>query len=129
MTRNSDVFVSLDQRVAIANAHRDAIFVSVHFNAAPRVGARGVETFYATPNSRPIAAHILRQLTSLPLTGNRGVKHAEFYVLRRNSVRATLTECGFLTNPDDTALAIKATYRQRLAESMATAIQHYRASL
>ncbi len=129
MTRDSDVFVSLGQRVAIAKAQRDAIFVSVHFNAAPRVGARGVETFYATRNSRPIAAHIQRQLISLPLTGNRGVKHAEFYVLRRNGVRAALTECGFLTNPQDTALAIKSSYRQRLAEGMATAIRSYRASL
>lgn len=129
MTRNADVFVSLGERVAIANAHRDAIFVSVHFNAAPRVGARGVETFYATRNSRPIAAHIQRQLISLPLTGNRGVKHAEFYVLRRNGVRAALTECGFLTNPEDTALAIRSSYRQRLAEGMATAIRSYRASL
>ncbi len=129
MTRTSDVFVSLGQRVAIANAHPDAIFVSVHFNAAPRVGARGVETFYATRNSQPIAAHIQQALISLPRTESRGVKHAEFYVLRRNGIRAALTECGFLTNPEDTALAVKASYRQRLAEGMATAIQRYRTSL
>ncbi len=129
MTRTSDVFVSLGQRVAIANAHPDAIFVSVHFNAAPRVGARGVETFYATRNSQPIAAQIQQALTSIPRTESRGVKHAEFFVLRKNGVRAALTECGFLTNPEDTALAVKGSYRQRLAEGMATAIQRYRASL
>lgn len=129
MTRTSDVFVSLGQRVAIANAHPDAIFVSVHFNAAPRAGARGVETFYATRNSQPIAAQIQQALTSIPRTESRGVKHAEFFVLRKNGVRAALTECGFLTNPEDTALAVKASYRQRLAEGMATAIQRYRASL
>lgn len=129
MTRTEDVFVSLGQRVAIANAHPDAIFVSVHFNAAPRVGARGVETFYATRNSQPIAAHIQRALTAIPKTETRGVKHAEFYVLRENGVRAALTECGFLTNPEDTALAVKSSYRQRLAKGMATAIERYRASL
>jgi N-acetylmuramoyl-L-alanine amidase len=129
MTRTSDVFVSLGQRVAIANAHPDAIFVSVHFNAARRAGARGVETFYATRNSQPIAVHIQRALVSIPRTESRGVKHAEFFVLRKNGIRAALTECGFLTNPEDTALAVKASYRQRLAEGMATAIQSYRMSL
>ncbi|MCU1329633.1 MAG: hypothetical protein JWN34_5003 [Bryobacterales bacterium] len=29
------------------------------------------------------------------------LKHAEFYVLRRNRIRAALAECGFLTNLGD----------------------------
>src|SRR3954447_21647231 len=33
MTRDSDVFIPLGMRVAIANAYRDAIFVCIHFNA------------------------------------------------------------------------------------------------
>ena len=129
MTRTDDSFVSLGRRVAIANAHRDAIFVSIHFNAAPRVGARGIETFYCTSRSKPVADNIQRQLIAFGRTESRGVKHAEFYVLRENGIRAALTECGFLTNPEDTALAVKASYRQRLAEGIAAAIERYRASL
>jgi len=41
MTRRDDYFVSLPERVAIANAQRDAIFISIHFNATPRPGAEG----------------------------------------------------------------------------------------
>src|SRR5437868_8192792 len=38
MTRDSDVFVALPNRIAIANSYRDAIFVCIHFNSAtPRV--------------------------------------------------------------------------------------------
>lgn len=129
MTRTDDTFVSLGQRVAIANAHPDAIFVSIHFNAARRVGARGIETFYCTSRSRLVADAIQRQLIAIGRTENRGVKHAEFYVLRENGVRAALTECGFLTNADDAALAVKSSYRQRLAEGIAAAIERYRASL
>src|SRR5437868_14334584 len=36
MTRTSDIFVPLPGRTAIANAQRDAIFISIHYNASPR---------------------------------------------------------------------------------------------
>src|SRR5947207_14977988 len=36
MTRSTDIFVPLSVRSAIADAERDAIFVSIHYNASPR---------------------------------------------------------------------------------------------
>ena len=59
---------------------------------------------------------------------DRGVKRASFYVLRKPRIRAVLVECGFLTNPQDAALANNAAYRQKLAERIAAAIVAYRAS-
>ena len=44
MTRNSDVFIELNDRVAIENAQKNAIFVSIHFNDSRRRGVRGFET-------------------------------------------------------------------------------------
>ncbi|MEP6686588.1 MAG: N-acetylmuramoyl-L-alanine amidase, partial [Verrucomicrobiota bacterium] len=41
MTRNSDIFVALPTRVAIANSNRRAIFVCIHFNSSARTGANG----------------------------------------------------------------------------------------
>ena len=52
MTRDSDRFISLSQRVIIANKYRNAIFVSIHFNSiggAARSQARGIETFTLSP--------------------------------------------------------------------------------
>src|SRR5512140_20024 len=46
MTRSSDVFIPLDERVAIENAQKNAIFVSIHFNDSRRRGIRGFETYY-----------------------------------------------------------------------------------
>src|SRR6187399_3265839 len=46
MTRDSDVFIPLGERVRIANSYRDAIFVCIHFNSASRVDANGIETYY-----------------------------------------------------------------------------------
>src|SRR6266536_4853077 len=43
MTRSSDVFIPLDQRVAIENSQKNAIFVSIHFNDSRRRGVHGFE--------------------------------------------------------------------------------------
>ena len=51
MTRDSDVFVPLGTRCAIANSYRNAIFVSVHFNSATRRGASGIETYFYSRDS------------------------------------------------------------------------------
>ena len=129
MTRSDDRFVSLNRRVAIANAHPDAIFMCIHFNSAWRPSARGIETFYAAPSEAPLAIRIQRNLMTTTSGENRGVKRASFYVLRRTKTRAVLAECGFLTNPQDAALASSAGYRQRLADQISRAIVAYGNSL
>src|SRR5947207_13840147 len=42
---DSDVFIELNNRVAIENAQKNAIFVSIHFNDSRRRGVHGVETY------------------------------------------------------------------------------------
>jgi N-acetylmuramoyl-L-alanine amidase len=129
MTRSDDRFVTLGQRIAIANAHPEAIFVSIHFNAGLRTAARGVETFYASTSEAPLAARIQRHLARTTNGENRGIKRASFYVLRRTKIRAVLAECGFLTNPWDAALAQRSNYRQDLAKQISLAIVEERNSL
>jgi N-acetylmuramoyl-L-alanine amidase len=52
MTRDSDVFIELNDRVAIENAQKNAIFVSIHFNDSRRRGVRGFETYYHSGASK-----------------------------------------------------------------------------
>jgi N-acetylmuramoyl-L-alanine amidase len=123
MTRDSDVFVTLGTRVAIANSYRDATFVSIHFNCASRVGANGIETYYYRSDSASLAASIHRNVVSSAPSENRGIRRRGFYVLRRTSVPSVLVECGFLTNPTEGRLALSGDYRQRLAEQIARGIR------
>jgi N-acetylmuramoyl-L-alanine amidase len=53
MTRQTDETVSLQARVATANARRGDLFVSIHINSFQRDGARGIETYYVGPNAGP----------------------------------------------------------------------------
>jgi len=123
MTRDSDVFIPLPTRVAIANSNRGANFVSIHFNCASRVGANGIETYYYSSDSASLAASIHRNVVSGAPSENRGIRRRGFYVLRRTSIPAVLVECGFLTNPTEGRLALTTDYRQRLAEQIARGIR------
>jgi N-acetylmuramoyl-L-alanine amidase len=46
LTRNSDKFLPLEERTALANTAGADLFVSIHVNAHPDKSIRGIETFY-----------------------------------------------------------------------------------
>lgn len=122
MTRSGDVFIPLDQRAAISNRQSNAIFVSVHFNDSGRRRIRGFETYYHSPVARNLAYRIQQHLMTLPGAVNRGVKTANFRVLRRAEYPAVLVECGFLSNRKEGAAARSAGRRDDLADKIAEAI-------
>lgn len=73
MTRDSDVFLSLSQRVAIANKYKNAVFISIHFNSAGSSGgsrAQGIETFTLSPTGVPHYGRSFRSTDDLARQGN-----------------------------------------------------------
>lgn len=126
MTRNSDVFISLEERVAIENAQKNCVFVSIHFNDSRRRGIRGFETYYHSPNAIALANRIQAKLMTMPRSANRGVHHANFRVLRLAKYPAVLVECGFLSNPREGGEARDSDYRDELADRIAEAIVEQR---
>ena len=123
MTRDSDVFIPLGTRVAIANSYRNAVFVSVHFNSASRRGANGIETYFYGRESLSLASAIHYYLNSVAPTPNRGVRRRGFFVLRKTRIPSVLVECGFLTNPTEAQYAQSSAYRQKLADAIARGIR------
>ena len=123
MTRDSDVFVPLGTRVAIANSYRDAIFVCIHFNAARRGSANGIETYFYSSQSLPLASAIHYYVAGGAPTPNRGVRRRGFYVLRKTTIPAVLVECGFLTNATEANFAQSSAYQQKLAEEIGRGIR------
>lgn len=122
MTRDTDVFVPLGTRVAIANSQRNAVFVCVHFNSATRSGANGIETYFYSTESAPLAASIHSAVLGGARSENRGVRRRGYFVLRRTTIPAVLVECGFLTNPTEAQYAQDVAYRQKIAQNIARGI-------
>ncbi len=122
MTRTRDETVPLEERAQRANLWGRSIFVSLHFNAHVNSRYRGVETFYMSPRGRVLARSIQSSLIRRTGTKNRGIKFADFYVLRETQMPAVLVEGGFMSNPTDLALVLNEGYRQKLAEAIAEGI-------
>jgi len=123
MTRDSDVFVPLGTRVAIANSYRNAIFVCVHFNSAPRSGANGIETYFYSRDSLALASAIHYNVVRGASSPNRGVRRRGYFVLRKTRIPAVLVECGFLTNAWEARNIQNSAYRDRLAENIAAGVR------
>ena len=126
MTRSTDVFIPLDQRVAIENEQKNSIFVSIHFNDSRRRGIHGFETYYHSANSIDLAYGIQSKLMTIPHSANRGVHSANFRVLRLAKYPAVLVECGFLSNRLEGGEARDSEYREALADRIAEAIVEQR---
>jgi N-acetylmuramoyl-L-alanine amidase len=120
--------VSLKARTDKANSLDVDVFVSIHANAFGTGGwntAGGIET-YVYPTKPPVAYQLAQKIQrNLVLaTGlqNRGVKTADFHVLRETKMDAVLAECGFMTNREEIKLLRSETYRRTCAEAIVKAL-------
>ena len=154
MTREGDYFVPLEVRAKIANAARNSIFVSIHFNATnDDPNATGFEIFSFTPRGAPstsdgnmnansfnmqpgssvdaqsmaLSACIYHSLLGHLPEYDRGIKRARFAVLRLTKVPAVLIEGGFLTERGESKLISNKDWRAKFAGAIGMGIENYQA--
>ncbi len=65
LTRSSDEFVPLEDRTRVANEAAADLFVSIHANGSRYTGARGIETFFVSPEATDEAARELAKTENL----------------------------------------------------------------
>lgn len=130
MTKTTDVFIPLRERVKIADGSGARLFISVHHNAATSREARGYSVYaprscsHFPGESLVLAADVQRELLKLPQVIDRGVNFADFRVLYSN-MPAVLVELGFISNPAE-ELIIGAPSRQKLeAAAIAEGVTGY----
>jgi N-acetylmuramoyl-L-alanine amidase len=104
--RTTDATVSLGERSDFENRNTYDYFISFHRNAFQPEKARGVETYtYLNPGakSKGLAQRIQTSLAALGFA-DRGVKEANYHVLRETKAPAVLIEIGFIDNTGDNNL-------------------------
>lgn len=131
MTRSTDVFLELEERVDFATNVKGSAFVSLHANAFNGT-ANGTESYYYRAAENPykadsnlLATYIQKRLVAALGTKDRGVKEGSFYVIKYNTMPATLVELGFIDNADDNAKLVKSTYQQKAAKAIYHGILDY----
>lgn len=129
MSRSRDVFIPLQDRSALGNSRRGAIFVSIHYNYNRGGSGAGVETYHHFSNSYMLAAYIQAYLVQRSGMSNRGVKSANFHVIRATTKNpAVLVECGFVSNSTERSRMMTGEFRARIAEGIAQGIIAYKKS-
>ncbi len=124
MLRTDDTFIDLDERVALANRHGDAILITMHYNAGPS-SIRGPETYYWRVDSHGLATRIQRAMREVsPVeSGNRDLVRRRLRLTRNPEIPCVLLEGGYLSNPAEANLIADPAYRQKLAVAIASAIR------
>lgn len=125
--RDDDSFVSLGARADYANEVLPMIFVSIHANSIENPEFTGIMTFHYEGSSegKKLASAIQRYLLSSTGAVDRGVRTANYFVLRETVVPAVLVEIGFLTNSIEEYKLRDPLYQQRIVDGMAQGIDEY----
>lgn len=125
MTRTEDMQIHLRPRVALGDAFDSDVFISIHTNAIANPKISGIETYYFTPRSLPLARAVHRHLVNKLGRPDRGVRRNNFVVVKYNKMPACLVEIGYLTNPTEERLLKSAAYQQKAAEAILAGVQDY----
>ncbi len=126
MTRRSDYFITLPQRVAIGNSYKNAIFVCIHYNYTWKQDVNGTETYYYSAPGQQLAQCVQSSLVRATRTQDRSAKFARFFVLRHSALPAILVEGGFVSNPDERNNMKSAWFREAIARGVAEGVERYR---
>ena len=118
MTRDNDTFVPLPRRVEIAQQASSSIFVSILF-------CDSKEQKQKTSASKRLAEAILPRVIRRTAANSRGVKRANFFVIRETKMPAVLIEGGFISNPLELSQLKTREYQEKIARGIADGIDSY----
>jgi len=133
LTRESDVFLDLGERVRIAKQNKAILFVSIHVNSGSGSNGGGSETYYYGNNgknpfiseSQLLASSIQKEMIHAWDLADRGVQHGNFQVIRDNSMPAVLTELGFIDSKKDQVYLSSSEQLTIIAEAIHDGIVNY----
>ncbi|MGG6312004.1 N-acetylmuramoyl-L-alanine amidase [Paenibacillus macerans] len=126
LTRTTDVTMSLQDRVKVANDIHADLFVSIHGNSIdPPSNPSGSETYYSRDESIPLANVMHRHLVEATGFKDRSVRKSSLHVTRETKMPAVLLEVGYLSNKNDESAMYTEELQQRVAEGIVAGIKEY----
>ncbi len=129
LTRDSDVDVSLAERVRQINTLKPAIAVSIHYNALPDGGdalkTQGISTFWYHPQAQPLAAFLQADLVKRLNRPSYGLYWNNLALTRPHSVPTVLLELGFMINPQEFEWITDPSSQRQLVDALADSLTEW----
>ncbi|MBE5892439.1 MAG: N-acetylmuramoyl-L-alanine amidase [Lachnospiraceae bacterium] len=127
LTRSDDSYVSLEERIMLANSSGADVFVSIHQNAYEGEEACGLETWVAGEDDIRLGRLLHNYSVAATDAKDRGLQEngEDLMVLRESKIPACLVETGFLSNDVERDLLTDPGYQQKLVEGLAEGIDLY----
>lgn len=127
MTREKDEYVSLSKRAQMANQIRPNFFISIHLNGYANPSIHGCEIYYYRNDkeSETLAKSIMSNLTGDEEILDRGIRIADFYLLREVSVGSLHLELEYITNPEKELKLNDATYIDKVIAGITDGLIEY----
>ena len=116
-------------RVKIGNESSADIFVSIHLNKIKQTQYDGWQTFYkqGSIEGNKLAVSIQNSLNNAIQKENNRISKTldNVYIIKKVEIPIAIVECGFLSNPEESALLLKDEYQDRLAWGIYNGIIDY----
>ncbi|MCS7240689.1 MAG: N-acetylmuramoyl-L-alanine amidase [Candidatus Bipolaricaulota bacterium] len=127
LTRTTDVYVDLVERVRMAETLGASLYVSIHANYHRDVKVCGVETWVDTKahaESVRLAESLQRAVVITSGAVDRGV-HRQTLYLRHTSLPAALIEVGYISCPAEREKLLDPVHQERIAAGIVQGILSY----
>ena len=124
---NASDRVELQARVNVAEKHNSDLFLSLHINSSVNKSVGGFSSYYypKTDNDLKIAKAIQDKFAKNFGVDNLGVRQANFYVVKRCSMPATLLEMCFISNPKEEKLMKSKWFQKKTARLIVEGVKNY----
>lgn len=118
LTRSTDKYLTLAQRVNISHYYKAHAFLSLHYNAYSTTSTGLMTFYYNNSKDAPLASAIQNGIVASVKLRNLGAKFGNYHVLRENRQPSALVELGFLSNPNEEKLVATSAYQQKAAQGL-----------
>lgn len=117
---NATAVDELKARIITAATNKADIFVSIHADSFTNPTAGGTSTYYYRKSLYDVmlAQNVQASIIKAGGLTNRNANPANFYVIKRSTMPATLVELAFISNPDEEKLLISPQFQQRMAQGI-----------
>lgn len=118
----------LSNRIQFLQKKNASCMISIHQNSYPDTIQHGAQTFYyeGREEDKNFAQYVQDSLLAFDPSNTRQIKsNTSYYILKNAQIPSILIECGFLSNPEETANLTDPNYQKQIAYAIAIGTCRY----